>query len=364
LNPAALLAAVLLLQQPGFLWRALKLLAAAGQPVICRPLCAAASLLRSLVNLFTTRSCKSACGLNWLWAEDAVQQLQNCGVAAGLLPAVPGANAAEAAAALFASSSSSSSSSTVPGALAQQMCIDIRSACKCLVAEASTLELPFRSSEGASVTKCGLFLAKPATTGYVLQLLASCCMMLHEQHVQYQQQQQQRPLPARRLGSRMRGDLLLLLNPQQQLLQLLPGDAYLAAMAPGLLDELRYSVSDTPMLLSSLDVSIRSISGSGSSSSSSSPVLSAAALQLFVQLLLRAAAYWQQRYHSLTAQQQALLKQHDAAVVGKEVRDLRRARDEMSSAKELILRSSHLLHKQIRLLWGLGQWQPQMQLLQ
>jgi hypothetical protein len=301
------------------------------------------------------------------WAAELLQQLQNC-VAAGLMRALPGGTAAEAAA-LFSraagSSSSSSSGGELLGVLTEQVYGGIKGTFTCFIEEALRKVLPQRSSVAFSVSLWHSFLAQPAITDYALQLLASHCLVLHEQHVQQlqqQRQQQRRLLASQQLGRRMRGDLLLLPSPQQVLLQLLPGDAFHAAEAQGdfihadYAQSLHWQASD---LLQALDVSLSSIN---SSRSSSLPALSPASLQLVVQLLLLAAGSWQHHYHSLTEKQQHILIAVDGAIDAVDL--LQATNSEISAAKDLFLRSSHLLHKQINWLWGSGQWQPLFQLLQ
>uniref|UniRef100_A0A383VGC9 Uncharacterized protein n=1 Tax=Tetradesmus obliquus TaxID=3088 RepID=A0A383VGC9_TETOB len=265
------------------------------------------------------------------------------------------------------SSSSGSSSSSSYGsrsgglsdALAKQMCGDIMVASKDLITLA-LLMVKMDTFMGGSCRKCHSFLANPAVPAFALQLLATRCLLLHEQHMEHLRLPQQEWLRAWRLGRRMRRDLLLLPSPQVE--QLLPGDAFVAAAnASGSTADIKSAVAETAHLVESLDVSVSS--SSNSSSSSSSPVLSAAALRLSVHLLLRAAALWQKHYHSLTEQQQALLKLGGAAVNGAAREELKQARHKMSSAENLLLRCNQLLHKQMRLLWRSGQWQPQMQLL-
>jgi hypothetical protein len=194
----------------------------------------------------------------------------------------------------------------------------------------------------------------------MLQLLASRCLLMHKQHVQ-QQQQQGRAL-IRQLGKRMRGDLLLLADPRDQLLQLLPQNKFLAADAAGLAaGDSSFGINDILWVLPALGFSI---SNPSASSSCNHAVLSAAALQLSVQLLRMAAAYWQQRYHSLSEQQQTLLSMGAADVGQDRLAELSRLELQLNPAQELFTSCVQLLHGQFDILWGTGQWQPQLQLLQ
>jgi hypothetical protein len=67
------------------------------------------------------------------------------------------------------------------------------------------------------------FITHEAVAEITLQLLASSCVLIRTQ-----QQQQQQGLLSRQLGKRMRGDLLLLPDPQLQLSHLLPSRLFLS----------------------------------------------------------------------------------------------------------------------------------------
>uniref|UniRef100_A0A383W3Y1 Uncharacterized protein n=1 Tax=Tetradesmus obliquus TaxID=3088 RepID=A0A383W3Y1_TETOB len=304
------------LHLPEFLGQAVKLLPASGQRLVCRPLSAAVKLMRVIAVLLTSHPFGYSDSASfWPWAEDTVRQLLICGVAAGLLQPPAGGSAAEAAALLRRAASSrsssngssssssrndSSSSSSSAGeavvALQLQLCDDISKGAESLVALAMRVMLPMRSGVTASGKLCCHFITQPEVTGFVLRLLASRCLLLHKQHVQYQQQQQQqqpqrrrlRLRPRRQLGKCMRGDLLLLPSPQQQLAQLLPGDAFLAADAAMSPAEVQQAIADTTLLLAALDISVTM--NSVDNSTTTAAALSVPALQLSMQLLRRAAA--------------------------------------------------------------------------
>jgi hypothetical protein len=196
----------------------------------------------------------------------------------------------------------------------------------------------------------------------MLQLLASRCLLMHKQHVQQQQQKQGQAL-LQQLGKHMRGDLLLLADPRERLLQLLPSIEFVAADAAALAaDDSGFKAKEGIAFgLMALGVSIeRSID----SSSCNNSALSAAALQQSVQLLQMTAAYWQQSYHSLSEQQQMLLSLGAADAGPDRLAELSRLELQLESVQQLFVSCMELLHTQLIKLWGSGQWKPQLQLLQ
>jgi hypothetical protein len=204
------------------------------------------------------------------------------------------------------------------------------------------------------------FLASSAVTECMLQLLASRCSLMHKQHVQ----QQQGLALSRQLGKRMRGDLLLLADPRDQLLQLLPSNEFLAGDASvTAAGDSSFDIHDVIFGMSSIRESISS-SSSSSVGCSNHPALSAAALQLSLQLLRLAASFWQHHHHSLSEQQQLLL-----SIAAPNVSNV--SRDELAEllslnlqAQQLFMACMQLLRLQLRTLRANGQWQPQLQLLQ
>jgi hypothetical protein len=215
-------------------------------------------------------------------------------------------------------------------------------------------------------------LVSPTTADFVLQLLASRCLLLH-QHLQQQQQQQQVPARqlSRQLGRHMRGDLLLLPNAQQQLQHLLPGDTFLAADA-AVVAELRSSSSSSSSSYSSgCDYEIVSlividiVVGLGDQVDCPDALL-APRLQLSVHLVLLTAVHWQQIYHSLTQQQQQALLQ---APVEQQLEDANgaAAAGGASDAHEQLHAAQKELHACctfVNRLWRKEQWQPLLQLVQ
>jgi hypothetical protein len=175
----------------------------------------------------------------------------------------------------------------------------------------------------------------------------------------------------------MRRDLLLLSDPKQRLSELLPGDAFLASDA-GLQDGSSSSSGEVSKLmvqemsgmlclqhLMLLHASVYGSSDDCSSADACRLALSRPALQLTAELLLLAAAHWQQLYHSLTGRQQWLLNKQKAQLARDEKVGLKVLRSgKLAAAQDLLVFSMQLLRKQVTLLWGSGQWQPQMQLLQ
>jgi hypothetical protein len=208
----------------------------------------------------------------------------------------------------------------------------------------------------------GEFLASPAVTEVMLRLLASRCLLLHMLLVQQQKQQQQGQVLIRQLGKRMRGDLLLLADPRDRLLPLLPSDQFLAADAAAL--AAADSSSDVPysviLCLTALGVGI----SNSAVSSRNNPRLAAAVLQLSSQLLPIAAAHWQLIYHSLSQQQQQFLSNEAADLDRDRLAELQSCEQQLRPAQQVFKRCLELLQAQLSTLWRNGQWQPQMQLLQ
>jgi hypothetical protein len=185
----------------------MQILAEAQQPLTAGPLPGTIGLVKLVNNAITHESYASVHGIQWKWQADILQQLLDFAVAAGLMRALPGDGASSAAVAYSRSLSSNSSSSSIAGFL----CINIARTAEDMIAVA----VSHPDYKGDSVSE---FMTQEAVAEATLQLLATRCVLIHKQ----QQQQQQQGLLSRQLGQRMRGDLLLLPDPQQQLSQLLP----------------------------------------------------------------------------------------------------------------------------------------------
>jgi hypothetical protein len=170
----------------------------------------------------------------------------------------------------------------------------------------------------------------------------------------------------------MRGDLLLLPDPRQQLSQLLPSEIFLSETVDYVsqVDGTGLSVPDQQyqiMLMGALEmvtVLMRNVSAYFPNFCSSRvfpAVLSAAALQLSGQVLLLAAVEWMRQYHSLSDEQQQLLQTPQLGSGGEaEVQ----ARSKLMLADDLMCMSCQLLQQQLQQLWSRGHWQPSLQLLQ
>jgi hypothetical protein len=315
-------------------------------------------------------------GIHWAWAETVVQQLLKCAVAAGVMKALPGSSTA--AAALIckeAGSHGSSSSSNRDSDTRQRFIADVINVPLLLIDPAVEVAATCESIEVYSAEPACNFLASPAVAEFMLQLLASRCLLMHKQHVRHQQEQQQQGQALmRQLGKRMRGDLLLLEDPRDQLLPLLSSVEFLAADVPAptavpalaALPALAaggssFGISDVMVGLQVLEVSIN-IASEGSTCNHAG--LSVDALQLSLQLLRVCAAYWQQKYNSLSEQQQTLLSMR-AADVGPDRRsELSRLELQLTPAQQLFRLCMLLLHVQLSTLWNTGLWQPPLQLLQ
>jgi flagellar motor protein MotB len=157
------------------------------------------------------------------WAADLLQQMLSCAVAAGLMRSLSGGGGdqAAAAAAHATSASSSSSSGAALDSSAQAMCSSISITASTLFCPTA----PLWGNKAATATEqYAVFAAHPAVAEVALQLLATRCVVIHKMQVQHQGQQQQQQL-LQQLGKRMRGDLLLLSDPQPRLAVLLPGAA-------------------------------------------------------------------------------------------------------------------------------------------
>jgi hypothetical protein len=313
-------------------------------------------------------------GINWSWAAELLQQLLNCAVAAGLLPALPGGSASAAAVAIRQRYSSSSSSSRAGGVTGSSSSDGGNSSCLKVIARdivnvASSL---IESAVMVSLVKgvCGTFTREPAVAEMTLHLLALRCCQINQQQ---EEQQDQVPMCqlSEQLGRCMRGDLLLLPDPAEQRLlqQLLPAEAVLdklISLEPGSDDdddleerciELLSSVqSMATVLLLHMDSPNWQLR---------SPVLSAAALQLSAELLLRAAAHWQRQYMLLPKAQRALFQSDVATLTSEQVREVEQARQQHLAHSEMpLVACCRMLHHQLHQLWATGQWQQQVQLLQ
>jgi hypothetical protein len=351
---------------PCFLWQSVQLIAASGQPVISRPLVSSVHLLQSMVLLLSSDEYVRGHSIDWAWAETVVQQLLKCAVAAGVMKALPGSSTAAAAAAAVLSkaaggngSSSSRDSDTEQRHIAGVIHVSLLLIDSAVEVSAVEVAAPCKPGETYSADPAGAFLASPA----VAELLASRCLLMHKQHVQHQkEQQQQGQALIRQLGKRMRGDLLLLADPRDRLLPLLPSREFLAADVPvPAAGDASFGVDDVTCRLQALEVSINNATGGTLRNHAG---LSAAALQLSVQLLRMCAAYWQQTYHSLSEQQQMLLSMGATDVAPDRMAELSRLELQLAPAQQLFRNCMQLLHAQLSTLWGSGLWQPPLQLLQ
>jgi hypothetical protein len=348
-------------------------LAAAGQPLGSQALLLTTKLSRLTAAILTAESFASQFGLNWSWAAELLQQLLNFAVAAGLLQALPSGSVADAVVAISKKCSSSSragdgSSSSSESTSAQWL----------RVISNEIAGVGFMLMEVAGVAwhcrgvDSSMFTTHAAVADIALQLLAMRSWQMHG----LRQQQQQGQRLVKQLGRRMRGDLLLLQDPQGgPLLQLLPAQVFLDKQAkadadacardgvsPGeLFDMLLDSSGDTFMvLLRHVDWLSRCSSSSSSSMGSSSPVLSAAALQLSAELLLQAGMNWQRQYMQLSEEQQQQLLQATPDDGGLVVQ----ARKQLMVAEVVISCCCQMLQKQTSQLWNRKQWQQPFQLLQ
>jgi hypothetical protein len=329
---------------PDFLWQSVNIIAAAEQPLLRLPLCAAVRLIRVLVLVFTHVDCETAYGIKWSWAADALQQLLNCAVAAGLMQALPLGTAAKASQLCQGGSSIvGGSNSSSRERYAAAMSKDIIMCATSLLSHAEVrLSIMGEDVSECTVTErellqeiCHDFTHQPVAAEVVLQLLASRSMLMHQQLQAVQQQRQQQQLQlSPRLGKRMRGDLLLLSDPQPRLAPLLPAVAFLAAYAAvGRIGSSSSSSSSSEnslfsvegmcemVLLLHMQLLALKIHGRSDNKSVAASLLtlSGPALQLTAELLLLAAVHWQQLYHDLTGRQQQLLNLPDAEVPRAEV---------------------------------------------
>jgi hypothetical protein len=377
----------LLIQLPDFLWQSVNIFAAAEQPLLRLPLCAALRLIKALLRVFTQVDCSSALGIAWSWAADMLQQLLNCAVAAGLMRALPQGTTAKAFQ-LFKDGSSiagdSSNSGSIGGSsssrkrYAEAMSRDIISSATSLLSFAESSIQDRKACTAAEREElqeiCHHFTHQPVVAEVALQLLASRCVLLHQELQAVQRQQQQFQLSPQ-LGKRMRGDLLLLSDPRPRLVRVLPADAFLRADAAVVQNDSSIcyvsmscidEMSDIALLLHLQLLALQVHGRSGNSSLAASRLtLSAPALQVTAELLLLAAVHWQQLYNDLSAEEQQLLKLPAAELTPAEVEMLWDARDgPLASAQLLLVYTAKLLQLQVQLLWEGDQWQPQLQLLQ
>jgi hypothetical protein len=314
--------------------------------------------------------------MSWQWAEQVLRQLLKCAVAARLMRALPG-GCVPAAVALdqeYSSNGSSSSSAVSTSVVAAERLI-----CASVTASAGYLFEAARRQHNATKGKGEdemqeSFASQPAVAEVALQLLASCCLLLHKPLTQWQQQQQ-REVMLRQQSRHMRRDVLLLLpsDLQQHLAQLLPPGVMIDVIAAdptaghtsnGMPAGEQDVLDGVSMLVSVLHLHVKSIAESSSDGSISSPALSAAALQLGAVLLLLGAAEWQRQWCALTVQQQELLKTETAVLDEADVIEVNTVRQQLAPARAILDQSRQLLQQQTRVLWKDGQWQPQMQLLQ
>jgi hypothetical protein len=242
-------------QLPGFLQQACRLIAAAKQPLSCQAMLTALNLASLVVQVLLHRDCAADKDVPWSLAGKMLQQMVQYMRLASQLEDL-------AAARDSSSSSSSSSSSASKDLQADQSCAKaiiaagvsmVRRATAIIQRQRAWSKAEKRAAQGMVRSLCNDFLANPYTDEFVLKLLASRCLLL-QQHVQQQQQQQQQGLArqlCRQLRQHMRGGLLLL--PEPQLVQELPGDALMAADATMLTSAHGSSISscidDIPALI-------------------------------------------------------------------------------------------------------------------
>jgi hypothetical protein len=217
------------------------------------------------------------------------------------------------------------------------------------------------------------FIFRPAVAEVATQLLASRCLLLYQQNVegagdhqnhirqlarreqqQQQEQCQQTQLSRQQLGRRMRGDVLLLTDPQPRLAELLPSAAFLSA------DAAATGTSDSYSTYLDTSITLWALSLPAALDSVSDIAVSAAGLQLSVQLLSQAGVRCMQVFYAEMAQQTA------QGSASPEVRLLEEAphSELMVSAAQLFERCCTYVQGQLRVLWGSGRWQQPLQLLQ
>jgi hypothetical protein len=312
--------------------------------------------------------------MNWHWADQLLQQLLKCAMAAGLLRALPEGCLAAAGIAVDHNPSGGSSSGTGrrPISDAERLiCTSVTASAGCLF-DAALRQRDATKGGGRDEEMQTHFVSQPVVAEVALQLLAVRCLLTHKQLAQWQQQQ--RGLMSGQQGRHMRRDVLLLLpsDLQQHLAQLLPPGVMIDVIAAN--TAAGRTSNDMPAgqqhweemrrLVSVLQLHVTIVANSQSDGSISSPALSAAVLQLSAVLLLLAAAEWQRQWCALTVQQQELLKADTAALDEAAVIEASRMRQPLAPAAALVTQSCLLLQQQTQVLWSNGQWQPQLQLLQ
>jgi hypothetical protein len=169
-------------------------------------------------------------GMGGAWAAELLQQMLSCAVTAGLMKALPGGSvdpaAAAAAAAAGAARATSDSSSNSDGAALDSWAEVMSSSISSIAASLFRQTAPLWGSKAVTFTEqYRIFAAHPAVAEVALQHLASRCVAMHKMQVQHQGLQQQQQQLLQQLGKCMRGDLLLLSDPQPRLAALLPGAA-------------------------------------------------------------------------------------------------------------------------------------------
>jgi hypothetical protein len=375
-------------QLPTFLWETAAVVAngtplprslpAITQHLRSLPLSQATSLVRAVMYTLAHPRCISAHPMNWQWADQMLQQLLKCAMAAGLLRALPEGCLAAAGIAVDhnpGGSSSSSGAGRRPVTDAERLiCTSVAATAGCLFGTALRQRNATKGGVGEEEVQQD-FAAQPVVAEIALQLLAARCLLQHKQLAlwQQQQQQQQRELRSGQLGRHMRrGVLLLPSDLQQHLAQLLPPEVMMDVMAAN--PTAGRASNDIPAgkqhweeirrLVTVLHLHVTSVAKSQTDGSISSPALSAAALQLSAVLLLLAAAEWQRQWCALTVQQQELLEAAAAALDAAAVIEAGRVRQQLAPARALLDQSRQLLQQQTRVMWNDSQWQPQLQLLQ
>jgi hypothetical protein len=322
----------------------------------------------------------------WEYAEESLQQLLKLAVATGLMKALPGGTAAAAIAAVAsnaaeASSSSDagpSSSSSSGSSSSKDVLRDLARA----VASTATklLGCAARNTSRGSLANAAFahFILQPQLPEVALQLLAAWSVKLHESFTKEQQLEFARidlckepPVQlTRRMGWRMRGDLLLLPDPKQHCKQVMPCQLVLKFCRKDA-EMCRVTEALATHLCSEATASFL-LQRASSSTAGSSPTLTAAALQLTSYLLLLAAARWQQTHRQLQLQQQCGAPEAldpSAAAAGAQLGPGSRAgvqelQDRLNVDTTVLVNCTKLLHSHILALQHAGQWLPLLQQLQ
>jgi hypothetical protein len=351
-------------QLPTFLQQAVGAMRAAQLPLLGLAMGAAVRVASNTLQLLLHRNCTADEDVSWAWAASMLQQMVLYVQAAGLMDAQ---SASASASSCSGHTGSSSSSSRVGGKSAHSCCTDVIAAGLGMVRRGSFLvHEKGKSQQLASCRQLGSlrreFTASPIAVKFLLHLLASRCLLLH----QHLQQQQQHGTTMRRLGRHSAVHLLPLLDPRQKLAQLLPGDAFLAADAAKV-GTGPYGSSNCPddmlYLVSMVRLGLDMRGGWPHAAST-------AELQLTVQLVALTAVHWQQIYHSLSQQQQQALlhgvevDQQDTNPAAASAGASQTPGQQLKAAQTVLHSCCFYLADVLRYLWLNEQWLPQLQLVQ